>query len=294
MGADPVAGPVSPVELSVVIPCLNAASTLGHQLDALASERPRLVWEVVVVDNGSTDATVAIAQSYASKFDHLCVVHEARPGRHHACNAGWRAASGAKIIFVDADDVIEPGFIDAMATALDSHDQVAGRLRVEYSDGVVPGMEEITTSGLMPDLGFLPYVPGGACGVWKSRLEAVGGFDADVPFAEDADLSWRLQLSGCSVGVADDAVVRYHQRSDLRSMFRQHRRYGRAYAFLYAKYRDRGMPRRSAQDAMQDWMRVIAATPSLGSPDVRVRFVRRLARNIGRIEGSIRARVVYL
>jgi glycosyltransferase involved in cell wall biosynthesis len=286
----------SSVELSVVIPCLDAATTLSRQLDALAAEEPTCAWEVIVVDNGSTDATVAVAQSYASRFDRFVLVTEARRGRHHACNAGWRAAEGSKLAFVDADDVILAGYVTAMAAALDEFDLVAGRLVHELEDSGASDRDSLSavqTNGLVPGPGFLPYVMGANFGVRLAALESVGGFESDVPFAEDADLSWRLQLAGFSVGFAPDAAVRYTQRANLRSMFRQHRRYGCGYARLYAKYKGAGMGRRTFREALVDWGRVLAAVPSLHRAGVRYRALRRVARNIGRIEGSIRAGVFY-
>ncbi len=277
-----------------MIPCLDVEATLGRQLDALAAERAPQRWEVVVVDNGSRDGTASLAESYAGRLGGLRVVRERKRGRHHACNTGWRAAVGTKIAFVDADDVIEPGYVEAMATALDSYDLVAGRLRHVRPEARGDEWGAVQTGGLMPDLGFLPYVMGANFGVRRAALEAVGGFADDVPFGEDADVSWRLQLAGCTVGFAPEAVVRYEQRPNLRAMFRQHRRYGCAHALLYAKYRDRGMTRRSLRAAALDWVRVGVALPSLRERDVRFRMVRRLARNIGRIEGSLRARVLYL
>lgn len=291
----PAAAPPT-VELSVVIPCLDAAATISRQLEALAAERPTFMWEVVVVDNGSTDATAKVARSYASRFDRFMLVTEPRRGRHHACNAGWRAATGSKVTFVDADDVILTGYVAAMAAALDEHDLVAGRL-VHETEGAGASAEgvlsAVQTNGLVSGPGFLPYVMGANFGVRRAALESVGGFASDVPFAEDADLSWRLQLAGCSVGFAPDAAVRYAQRATLRSMFRQHRRYGCGYARLYAKYKDAGMARRTVREALVDWGRVLAAVPSLHRAGVRYRALRRLARNIGRIEGSIRAGVFY-
>ena len=65
--------------LSVVIPCLNVAATLGPQLDALSAQDADFEWEVVIADNGSTDQTVPLATSYTDRLQ-IAIVHEAMRG----------------------------------------------------------------------------------------------------------------------------------------------------------------------------------------------------------------------
>src|SRR3954453_11016098 len=83
----------SPVDVSVVIPCLDAAEVLPRQLEALANQEREGAWDVIVGDHGSTDDTRAIAESYAGRLPSLRVVDASeRQGRQHACNAGARVA----------------------------------------------------------------------------------------------------------------------------------------------------------------------------------------------------------
>ncbi|MCX7621663.1 MAG: glycosyltransferase family 2 protein, partial [Acidimicrobiales bacterium] len=178
-----------------MIPCLDVAGILGRQLRALAAEQPGFDWEVVIVDNGSTDATASVARSFGSQFDRFTFVTEPRRGCHHARNAGWRASAGVKVAFVDADDVIVAGYVAAMAAALDEYDLVGGRLIhdvADLSESNGNSLSAVQTVGLVPGPGFLPYVMGANFGVRRTAIEAVGGFASDVPFGEDADLSWCL------------------------------------------------------------------------------------------------------
>src|SRR3712207_4277359 len=85
----------SPLKLSVVIPCLNAASTIAVQLAALSRQSWPGEWEVIVADNGSTDRSRRIAESYGDRLPGLRVVDASdRRGQAHARNLGAAAATG--------------------------------------------------------------------------------------------------------------------------------------------------------------------------------------------------------
>lgn len=281
------------VELSVVIPARDAAHVLADQLEALASERPDFDWEVVVVDNASRDDTAGVAEGFASSLP-IRVVSEPVPGRHHACNRGVAEARADLIAFVDADDVIIRGYVGAMRRALEGCGVVAGRLVHIDDHETAVDFGNVQSTELMPSLGFLPYATGGNFGVHRDSFLAVGGFESDIPFGEDVDLSWRLLLAGEEIRFEPDAQVRVRQRSNLRQMFTQHRRFGIAHALLYAKYAEHGMPRRGWEGIRRDWVASVAALPHLRDPGVRSRWVRRIARSIGRMQGSFRTRRLYL
>ena len=98
------------VAVSVVIPARNAARTLDAQLQALAAQRFPAEWEVLVSDNGSTDATRAVAVEWAGRIPLLRVIDaSARPGASAARNLGAAAAHGELLLFCDADDVVADG-----------------------------------------------------------------------------------------------------------------------------------------------------------------------------------------
>src|SRR5690349_507959 len=114
--------------LSVVIACRNAATTLGVQLDALAREPRHAEWEILLCDNGSTDGTVALAESYRERLPNLRIVPAAaHAGPAYARNVGAAHSRAPWLAFVDADDEIAPGWVTAMLTALRDHAFVAGR-----------------------------------------------------------------------------------------------------------------------------------------------------------------------
>lgn len=97
------------LRISVIIPAYNEADTIGRCLDALArqSERP---FEVLVVDNNSTDRTAEIAAAYPF----VRVVRERRQGKAYAREAGFRVARGDVLARIDADSLVRPGWAAAL------------------------------------------------------------------------------------------------------------------------------------------------------------------------------------
>lgn len=281
-------------QFSVIIPCLDVADTLAEQLDALAAQQATFCWEVIVVDNGSTDATVSIAESYGDRID-LTVIAEPKRGRHFACNAGAAEAQSPYLAFVDGDDVVQSGFVAAMREALNGYDMVAGIFVHDAFQGD-GSMQHgpATSSALMSGYDFLPFASGGCTGIRKEAFDAVGGFDAEARFCEDTALSWNVQRAGFTLGPAPSAAVAVRQRSTYRTMFRQHRNFGQARVWLYREFKEAGMPRRPFRAALFDWLRIFRAVPFLGDTAVRIRWTRRLGRNIGFVKGSIVERQLFL
>lgn len=283
------------VRLSVVIPCLNVAMTLSQQLEALSKQACSLPWEVVVVDNGSTDGTVAVAKSWRLRLPRLKVVKEMRRGRHHACNAGVGAAEGEFLVFVDGDDEVLPGFLEAMGCALEIHPMVAGRLEHHFPGAVnIEGVGEVQTEGMLDGYGFMPFASGGAMGIQKRVFETVGGFAEDKDFCEDADISWRVQLAGYPVAFVPEAGVSIRQRFTTDAMYRQHRNFGETRVLLFRDYFKHGMPRRGWREVGASWLMLVKSLPFLGDSSVRARWVRRLGRNVGFIRGSVKYKMLYL
>ena len=251
-------------------------------------------WEVVLVDNGSADASVDVASSFADRLPSLRVVTELRRGRHYACDRGVQEAQGDVVVFVDADDEVAPGYLDAMASALRRSPVVAATgdwsaLNPDWSESFGS-----SPTGLRAGFGFLPFADGGRLGFQRSAYLSLGGFAVDMAYCEDVDLCWRAQLAGLDITVAPGAVLRYRQRASTRRMFVQHWRFGRARALLYREYRAHGMPRRTVRSVVREWTRIVRTVPFLRNRTVRARWARRVGRSIGFVWGSIRYRVLYL
>jgi GT2 family glycosyltransferase len=283
--------------LSVVIPAKNAAATLGEQLGALAEqEAAGLAWEVVIADNGSTDATRAVAASFSDRLPALRVVDAAeRPGAAHARNVGARAAHGDRLAFVDADDVVECGWLTAVARALDEHPFVACRYDTALLNdpATADALGHAQRDGLMT-YDYPPYLPhagGSSLAVRRQHHEAVGGFDEAYPALEDTDYCWRLQLAGVPLAFARDAVVAIRLKSGAGALFRQGRHFGRHNVLIYRNYRsraDRPMPRLPVAGGLARWAKLLLRAPlAVWRRADRARWIWQLGWRLGRIEGSM-------
>ena len=287
-----------PRTLSVIIPCLNAAGTLGVQLEALSRQDGVGEWEVIVADNGSTDRSREVVESYRERLPGLRLIDASdRRGQAHARNLGAAAATGDAFLFVDADDEVAPGWLAAMGRALTAHDFVACRYDNEKLNPVWvqrthlnPQKDGLTSYDYPP---FLPHAGGGGLGVRRQVHEAVGGFDETLPALEDTDYCWRIQLAGYAFDFVPDAVVNIRHRHDLGSIYRQGVSYGKHNVLIYKRYRSRGMPRLGWVPGLLRWAKLALKTPPmLATREGRARWAWQLGWRVGRIEGCFRYRVV--
>ena len=198
MTGDPSAD-MADVVVSVIIPARNAATTLGETLDSLLAQTFDR-WEAVVVDDGSTDATRMVAESYAEIDARIRVVASTAASEGGARNAGLDVARGTYTLFLDADDRIDPSTLSLATDAL---------RRDPAADGVVYGWATFTSDGdvsahdhwedqIDPVLLAARQTPFliCACVVRRSVVDAVGRFDPALRAAADWDLWLRVLRSG--------------------------------------------------------------------------------------------------
>jgi len=283
--------------LSVIIPAYNAAETLGEQLDALLAQVYPGEWEILVVDNRSTDDTAALVNEYQLRAPWLRLVPACeRQGRAYACNVGARVATGQALIFVDSDDVVAPGWLAALAAALRENDFVAGCLEADQLNQSLPWHPNPPNWATQRNLDFLPFAGGALMAVSRAVFEAVGGFDESAPYCEDIDLSWRLQLRGYRLQCVPNAILHVRYRGNEQALWRQQMRFAAAHAYLYKRFRAQGMPRSSARLACRQLLKLARTADRLWGPDPKPRlmWVREAAVRWGRLVGSLRYGVLYL
>ncbi|MCO8127437.1 glycosyltransferase family 2 protein [Acidimicrobiia bacterium EGI L10123] len=275
--------------VSVCIPVRNGAETLAAQLEALASQVGASTVEVVVADNGSTDDTRRVACSFAERLDLRVIDAGKEPGINVARNAAVRAASHERILFCDADDVVQGDWISQMARALDRAPLVGGTC-VETILGVA-GRE----LGVATRFSFLPAPLGACCGLSRECFDAIGGFDESYRGgADEFDFFFRAQIAGYEL-IESPARVTYIQavrgaRSEIRRSF--HRALQEVH--LYRDFKEAGMPRSSPGAALKGWALLGLSIPRLLSRQSRVEWARLLGRRVGRVVGSLRWRKLYL
>jgi glycosyltransferase involved in cell wall biosynthesis len=124
-------GRVEAVEFSILIATFNRARVLRGTLQNLAALRPQGSWEVIVVDNNSSDDTRQVVDAAARIFPvELRYVFEREPGRSAALNAGFQAARGEFLVTTDDDVRVDPGWLDRIAAGFAAHgcDYIGGRV----------------------------------------------------------------------------------------------------------------------------------------------------------------------
>ena len=287
----------APSLISVVIPVRNAKDTLLETLGGLSRQSYPGPWEVVVVDDGSTDGSGELAREWAEGEQRARVV-DAPGGRGaaHVRNAGARAAHGDFIAFCDADDVPHDDWLSGLARAAGDADLVGGRTEYErLSDPLVLSWHPERPRDRLPEfLGFLPTASGANAGIWRDVFETLGGFDQSTASGEDVDLSWRAQLASFTLGFGVDAVVHYRYRPTLGGLAAQYYKYGKGNAWLFSRYGSAGMPASGIVTGLRRWLMLARGVRRLRSNSYRGSWVMLVALSAGRLAGSVRRRTLYL
>lgn len=278
------------MKLSIIIPCLNAADTIGIQLEELANQQLSELLEVIVSDNGSTDETIAVVQQYNKRLPNLSVVEaKAKQGAAYTRNAGILAASGDAFAFIDADDKIAPGWLSAMTKALLTHDIVTGPLDLKYLNQPWRVKKDVELEGLKQPTHppFLPF--GGTCnmGFTRSLYQTIGGFDESFIYQEDAEICWRSQLAGFKLHYEPQAIVYYRLKHTLPGTYRQARNWGQAYILLLDKY---GQPisKIFKFKLILGWRHLLVQLVTIRSKAELFNWVRRLGWRVGEMQGCIK------
>jgi O-antigen/teichoic acid export membrane protein/GT2 family glycosyltransferase len=290
--------PAGDVELSVVTPALNAGRTIGDQLESLARQDWSGSWEVVVVDNGSTDDTVAVVERFADRLPAVRIISaNERQMIPYARNRGVEAARGRLIAFCDADDEVSEGWIGAIAAGLERYEAVGTprdheRLNEHW---VRESRDPPPASGLHENWypPYLPHTAAGGMGVRREVHDAIGGFDESLSSCEDNDYCFRLQLRGFELGTAEGAVYHYRFQDSLGAIFRQAYSYAEQNARVQRMYRSSGTTRpRRWTWPVRNWPFLVSALPGAVHKGGRARLVWMVGWELGRLRGSLRHRVL--
>jgi glycosyltransferase involved in cell wall biosynthesis len=278
------------MKLSVVIPCYNVDDTLGATLESLTRQDWDQPWEVVVVNNRSTDDTLAVAEQFKGRLPNLRLVEAAaRQGRPYARNVGVAAARGEAIVFIDADDLAEQGWLRAMGEALAQHDFVA--CRIDDSLLNTPAQRAMRANNqrdglqLYKNPPFHPHAAGGTIGIRRKLVQAVGGFDETMLFLQDTDLCWRVQIAGYPLQFVPEATVQMRYRAGYGAIFRQARNFGEYNWLLYRRYRPLGMPAITLWQEAAGWGKVARSLARVRGRASLGKFVWNLAWRLGRLQG---------
>lgn len=206
--------------ISVVMPCYNAARHLGATLQSLANQT-LTDWELIAVDDGSTDETHRLLRDAALRDARVLPVQVANGGPSRARNLGALRLARAEIVaFLDADDLCVPTRLQTLASTFARATETTGLYgRVSFFDedptrsSAVSAVRRnpLTTEIL---LGENPVCTTSNLAVRRDALEAVGGFDERLVHHEDVELMLRLVARGGRIDGIDEVLVHYRTRSD--------------------------------------------------------------------------------
>lgn len=222
--------------ISVVVCTHNGNRTIRECFEGLLTlDYPD--FEVIVVDDGSTDATVATARDYGFRL-----ILSENHGLSNARNLGLEAATGDIVAYIDDDAMPDPHWLTYLATTFLStkHVGVGGPNIVPEWDGPIAHCVANAPGGpvhvLLSDQ-EAEHIPGCNMAFRKAALQAIGGFDPRFRAAgDDVDVCWRLQQKGWTLGFSPTAMVWHHRRNSVKAFWKQQFNYGRAEALLEMKW----------------------------------------------------------
>lgn len=221
-----------PGPVAVVVPVLNEAETLPALLADLGAQQPP-VRELVVVDAGSSDGTVALLRAAQERLPALRVleVAGATPGRGR--NEGIRETAASLLVTLDAGSRVGPGFVAALAGAADARTVAVGVAEPDAGNAFERAAGWFTLRAFKPPdrpgpIGprFLPAGRNGLC-FPRRAWEVTGGYPPDLPWGEDKLFARALGEAGFRLAAVPEAVVRWRPRRSLGELYRQYRNYGR-------------------------------------------------------------------
>ncbi|MBI3485498.1 glycosyltransferase [Candidatus Daviesbacteria bacterium] len=186
--------------VSVIIPAFNEQKNIAICLQSLVDQQTNYPFEVIVVDNNSTDKTSEMAYKFKKKLD-LKVVNEEKQGRGIARWRGFNEAKGEILLSLDADTKVPANWLDSLVKALDQKKVAAVTTAVKINDcSVLTNTLFNLTQPLVLQLyrvltGHL-WLNGFSFGIKKEIYQKSGGFNPNLQAQEDLDLGFRVAKLG--------------------------------------------------------------------------------------------------
>src|SRR5271165_2860369 len=199
----PMALMPSEPSVAIIVPVYNGAAYLAAALDSVLAQEGYRIASVIVIDDGSTDSSAAIAAAYPAP---VRLIRQAHSGAATARNRGLAAATEDWIGFLDADDLLPPRSVSARMEALDADsgcDAAIGRV----TQFISPDLDASTAAGLQRvDRTMKALVAGGM--LFRRRIfERIGGFDAGFSRGDFIDWYLRAQAAGLVSRQIDEVVL---------------------------------------------------------------------------------------
>jgi GT2 family glycosyltransferase/membrane protein implicated in regulation of membrane protease activity len=226
-------------KISIVVCSYNGEPTITDTLEGVTKlNYPN--YEIIVIDDGSTDRTAQIAQQYD-----VILLSTENQGLSAARNEGLKLATGEIVAYTDDDAYPDPDWLNYLAKAfeLSDHAAIGGPNLAPAEDKWIGQCVANSPGGplhvLLTDE-IAEHIPGCNMAFRRERLLAIGGFDPRYRAAgDDVDVCWRLQDKGWTIGFSPSALVWHHRRNSIEAYWRQQVGYGKAESLLEQKWPNR-------------------------------------------------------
>lgn len=210
------------LKYSIVVPVYNVEPYLRECLDSILAQDSPSQYEVILVDDGSTDRSGVICDEYADRYEHFFVIHKENRGLGEARNSGLKAAKGEFVFFIDSDDLWKPELLSCMDGVVDQKADMTLFLYERFDESGSAAAEE---TPLMPEgesgeaylqrlfkQGDMPIHS--ACMYMYSREFLIGNnlWFSKIPHSEDLEFCLRSLPIARSVLSARQALYCYRQR----------------------------------------------------------------------------------
>ena len=223
--------------VSVIVCAYNGERTMDRCLASLETlNYPD--YEVIVINDGSTDRTKEISERYK----YVQLINQTNQGLSAARNAGLRAATGDIIAYTDCDCMVDPDWLMHLVARFLTSDfgAVGGPNLPPPDNSMVANCVAVSPGApahVLLDDEIAEHIPGCNMAFRREALEAIDGFDPLFRAAgDDVDVCWRLQNKGYKIGFSAAAVVWHFRRNTVRDYVKQQEGYGKAEALLYFKH----------------------------------------------------------
>jgi glycosyltransferase involved in cell wall biosynthesis len=238
-------------QISIIIPVYNDPGGIQQTLKAVI-EQSLSEYEIWVSDNDSTDNTRAIAERYATDNSHVnFVVEDELQGSYAARNKGLQHASGDIIAFLDADETVDPEYLETALEAMEDQDvdYLGCNVELTLPENTLVGRYNVRTG--FPVRQYLDqqhYAPTCALLVRREVFEDVGHFDSRLVSGGDREFGERVHEAGYDQGYTEDAVVYHPARTEFSSLAKKNVRVGRGFCqkqrYYPGRYGKPGIPPR--------------------------------------------------
>lgn len=248
------------LNVSIIVPAYNCAHTIGPCIESLlCQDYPDNRREIIVVDNNSSDETADIIKRYPVQLAYETNLQS--PGA--ARNRGIDLAKHEILAFIDADCVAEPNWLSNLVQPFSQPDVgIVGGQIASQEPG--PSLVEKflfkvkSSSASRFNTSEPKGFPTGNVAYRRDALQQAGPFDSAMPWGEDIDLAWRVQVFGKYTGVyIDDAIVYHKHHSSLKGLFQQYKKYGYVEILLSTLYRGQTFHFRSSDYQIKQMIKQI-------------------------------------